>query len=85
MVPQPAPTPPPQVVVYTRHGCHLCDEALAVLRHFGLHPQQVDIDAHPQLREQYDTCVPVVTWNGRERFRGRVSPVLLRRLLRRER
>jgi glutaredoxin len=73
--------PKPQVVLYTRQGCHLCDEARALLRRYGLAPQLVDIDADPQLRARYDTCVPVVAIDGRERFRGRVNEILLRRLL----
>ncbi len=70
-----------EVTVYTRHGCHLCEEAETVLVAHGLTPQSVDIDAHPELRERYTNCVPVVVIDGRERFRGRVDPVLLRRLL----
>ncbi len=70
-----------EVTVYTREGCHLCEEAEAVLVAHGLKPQSVDIDAHPELRERYTNCVPVVVIDSRERFRGRVDPVLLRRLL----
>lgn len=71
----------PNVVLYTRAGCHLCDEALAVLHRFGLSPRLIDIDADPQLRERYNECVPVVEIDGQERFRGRVNEVLLARLL----
>lgn len=70
-----------QVTVYTRVGCHLCDEAKELLERYGLEPELVDIDADPQLRERYTTCVPVVVIDGKERFRGRVNEVLLRRLL----
>jgi glutaredoxin len=70
-----------KAVFYTRHGCHLCDEALAILRRQGVEPQLVDIDADPVLRERYDQCVPVVEIDGKVRFRGRVSEVLLARLL----
>ena len=30
----------------------------------------------PQLREQFDTCVPVVEIDGKIRFRGRVNRML---------
>jgi len=70
------------VVLYTRAGCHLCEDAEKILAEHGLHPSLVDIDTVPELREQFDTCVPVVEVNGKIRFRGRVDPVLLRRLLR---
>lgn len=72
----------PQVRLYTRRGCHLCEDAKALLLRHGLTPHEVDIDADPQLVERYNTCVPVVVIAGKERFRGRVDEVLLRRLLR---
>ena len=71
----------PQVILYTRKGCHLCDEAHQLLARWQLAPQLVDIDEDPELRARYDTCVPVVVIDGQERFRGRVNEVLLRRLL----
>jgi len=42
----------------------------------------VDVDASPELRDRFDTCVPVVEIDGKIRFRGHVDRVLLRRLLR---
>lgn len=69
------------VTLYTRQGCHLCDEAHHTLRNHGLEPVSVDIDADPKLREKWNTCVPVVEIDGKVRFRGRVDAVLLRRLL----
>jgi len=71
----------PDSVLYTRKGCHLCDEALAELVRHGLSPQVIDIDEDPELTDRYTECVPVVWIGGRERFRGRVNAVLLRRLL----
>ena len=70
-----------QVTIYTRVGCHLCDDARELLERYGLRPELIDIDSDPQLRERYTTCVPVVIIDGKERFRGRVNEVLLRRLL----
>ena len=71
------------VVLYTRDGCHLCEEAQEVLSEFGISPTIVDIDADPKLCERFDTCVPVVEIDGQIRFRGRVEPKLLRRIVRR--
>jgi glutaredoxin len=70
-----------QVVLYTRAGCHLCDDALAVLQRHGLSPRLVDIDSESAFRERYNECVPVVEIDGKERFRGRVNEMLLSRLL----
>ena len=72
---------PRNVVLYTRQGCCLCDEAEAVLARHGLRARLVDIDAAPELREQFTNCVPVVEIDGKVRFRGRVNEVLLKRLL----
>jgi len=71
----------PRVTLYTRRGCHLCDDALAVLRQHGLTPRLVDIDADPELLQRYNECVPVIEIDGKERFRGRVNEVLLARIL----
>ena len=69
------------IVLYSRQGCHLCDLAAEVLSRHGLTFNVVDIDADPQLRERYNECVPVVVIDGKERFRGRVDELLLRRIL----
>jgi glutaredoxin len=78
--------PEREVVMYTRRGCHLCDEAWAILeaarQRFGCALRQVDIDADPALAERYGTQVPVVAIDGKVYFHGRVNAVLLHRLLR---
>jgi glutaredoxin len=75
-----------RVVLYTRQGCHLCDEAHAVLERararFGFALALVDVDGDPELARLYGLEVPVVAVDGQVRFRGRVNPVLLHRLLR---
>ena len=70
-----------RVVVYTRAGCHLCDDARQLLMRHGLAPELVDIDRDPGLRQRYTACVPVVVIDGKERFRGRVNEMLLKRIL----
>jgi len=75
----------PKVIIYTRTGCHLCDDAIDLVRQQQVHPILIDIDADPQLREQFNVCVPVVEIEGKIRFRGKVDPVLLRRTIRAER
>jgi glutaredoxin len=72
----------PVSVVYTRAGCCLCDDAIEILRRHGLSPEEIDIDRDDALCKRYTDCVPVVVIDGKERFRGRVNEVLLKRLLR---
>ena len=69
------------VVLYTRQGCHLCELAADILARHGLSVETVDVDADPELRERYNECVPVVVIDGKERFRGRIDELLLKRLL----
>ena len=59
------------VVVYSRPGCHLCEEALAqiVALHedgyrFELH--EVDIESHDLLLRRYLERIPVVEVDGAE-------------------
>ncbi|HEV2972384.1 MAG TPA: glutaredoxin family protein [Pirellulales bacterium] len=73
---------PLEVVLYTRIGCHLCDDAKSLLQKYGLEVYLIDVDRDPVLAARYGQCVPVIAIDGRERFRGRVDEVLLRRLLR---
>lgn len=70
-----------KIVLYSRRGCHLCDDAAALLARYSLAFDTVDVDADPALRRRYNECVPVVEIDGKERFRGRVDERLLRRLI----
>src|SRR5262245_531418 len=73
---------------YTRRGCHLGEDAWRVLlreqRRHGFRLEAVDVDADAELAARYGEQVPVVTVNGKVRFRGGVNGVLLTRLLRAE-
>jgi glutaredoxin len=77
-----------EVRMYTRQGCHLCEEAWQTLQRarerYDFRLETADVDADPALVAAYGECVPVVTVNGVVRFRGAVNPVLLERLLRAE-
>ncbi len=74
-----------RVIVYSRRDCHLCEIALEQLqkaRHeFALEVTDINVDADPALKERYGEQVPVVSINGKIRFRGRVNAILLRRVL----
>ncbi len=74
------------VVMYTRQGCHLCEQAWEALeraaRRYPLNLQKVDVDTDAALAEQHGQHVPVVVIDGQVRFRGIVNPVLLERVLR---
>jgi glutaredoxin len=77
--------PPVHVVLYSRPGCHLCDEARAVLdaerarRPFDL--EEVDIEADDELLKEFGIRIPVVAIDGVERFEISVDPHELARLV----
>ena len=72
-----------KVVLVTRQGCHLCDEALSLLRDLGLHPELADVDANDELHRLYDFRVPVVLFDGTVVAEGRISRPSLEAALRR--
>ena len=53
----------------------------ARLRH-GFALEKIDVDTNPELIQLFGLEVPVVTIDGTVRFRGRVNPVLLKRMFR---
>ena len=75
----------PEVILYTRAGCHLCEEAREQIRRVRADTpfrfRSVDIDRDPALRDLYNEEVPVIFVNGEKAFRYRVDPGELRKLL----
>ena len=74
-----------RVVVFTREGCHLCEQAIVVIaevcRETGATYRTVDIDSEPQLQQQYNDQVPVTFVDGRQHDFWRVDPQRLRTAL----
>ena len=59
----------PTLTVYSRRGCHLCEQLLEELEPLIRGYAQLvveDIDTDAALRARYDTAVPVVALEGRE-------------------
>ena len=60
----------PQLTLYGRSYCHLCDEmlaALATLRgEFGFAVDVVDVDRNAALEQRFGTLVPVLMHAGTE-------------------
>jgi glutaredoxin len=77
---------PLRVVVYGREGCHLCDEAEAMLRRIAkripLTVHTIDIDADDYLRRLYMLEIPVVAVDGAEIARAPISEAKLEDALR---
>ena len=67
------------LVLVTRTGCHLCDDALHLLRELGLEPQLADVDADDELYRLYDIRVPVLLRDGRVIAEGNITRQALSR------
>lgn len=70
------------VIIYTKPGCHLCDEAKQRMQAadcadlFEL--EEINIETDPELMKRYGTEIPVILINGREAFRHRLSAAAFR-------
>ena len=69
------------IVLVTRQGCHLCDEALSALKDLGVEPELRDVDADNELFDLYDWRVPVVMVDGRVIAEGRIDQAALHKAL----
>ena len=66
------------VIIYSRPGCHLCDEAKAAILSAGCNDQfaleEINIESDEELLRKYKYDIPVVAINGVESFIHRVDP-----------
>ena len=62
----------PQVTLYGKPGCHLCDDARAVVERVRAeHPfelREVDVTLDPELHRAYGERIPVLELDGEELF-----------------
>ena len=82
--------PLPELYLYTRVGCHLCDEARAIVQSLledraarGRRTAAIrerDIETNPEWERQFFAAIPVVELRGR-RLELATSPAKLRRFL----
>ena len=71
--------PTARVVIYSRPGCHLCEEAKKVIEASGCREEytleQINIESDAELLRRYRYDIPVITINGEEAFRHRLTKV----------
>jgi glutaredoxin len=74
---------PRDVTLYSRPGCHLCEEAkkeiAPLLKEFGARLTEINIDEDPDLRARYDCDVPVIFLGARKAAKHRVDLTQFRR------
>ena len=70
-----------RLVLYGRPGCHLCDDARAVLERIGEPFAEIDITTDDALHAAYLERIPVVALDGEELLHFFVDEAALRRRL----
>jgi glutaredoxin len=62
----------PLVTLYGKPGCHLCEEARAVVERVGLRRRfelrEVDVTLDPVINREYGERIPVLLVDGEELF-----------------
>ena len=75
-----------RVVIYSKPECHLCDEAKAAIQASGCDEEytleEINIESDPVLLDRYRFEIPVITIDGLEAFRNRVSSEEFRKAIR---
>jgi glutaredoxin len=73
------------LTIYSRPGCHLCDEMKAVVNRVAesipLQLEEIDISTSRELEERYGLEIPVLMVEGKKAAKYRVGEEELRRVL----
>jgi len=78
-----------KVTIYSRQGCHLCDDALNTLEsmrdELNFEIDVINIDINPELIKLYSDQVPVIQIDGEHHDFYKVDPVRFRSSLEKHR
>ena len=78
-------TASPRIRVYSKPGCHLCDDARGIIEtvcaELGESYEEVDISTDPVLMHEYGEQIPVTFVDGKQHDFWRVDPNRLRAAL----
>lgn len=71
--------------IYSRQGCHLCDEMLdellALVDGHDVRVRVVDVDDDGETRRRYGLRIPVLEFDGQEVCSARIVPERVRAIL----
>ena len=70
-----------RLLLYSRPGCHLCDDARVVIERVGAPYREIDITTDDALHAAYLERIPVVVLDGIELFEYFVDEAVLRERL----
>jgi thiol-disulfide isomerase/thioredoxin len=75
------------LTVYSRAGCHLCDEMKAVVQRVvreertPITVEEIDISTSPELEKRYGLEIPVLLMDGRKVAKYRITDGELTRII----
>jgi len=73
------------LLVYSKPGCHLCEDAVRVLTRFQAQTpftlEEVNIEDDPPLFAKYGEQIPVIFFNGEFLFEYAIDESILRQKL----
>ncbi len=71
-----------KVQIYSRHGCHLCEDALSTLKllqkELNFEIEEIFIDGDPDLEKKFGEQVPVIQIDHKQHDFYRVDPLRFR-------
>jgi glutaredoxin len=75
----------PQLILYSRRDCCLCDEMKTVIQQVAartaLQLVEIDVDSDDELKAKYGSGVPVLFIDGRKAFKYRLTAAALTKKL----
>ena len=76
-VSEPKPSSLPKVTFYTKAGCHLCEDARAMLDDIAAQTEfeltEIDIRSNPAIFEEYRYRIPVIIIDATTVVEGRIA------------
>lgn len=75
-----------RLTIYSKPGCHLCDEMKALVRrtiaaHANVSLEEIDISTDPALTDRYGLEIPVLMIDGRKAAKYRIREAELVKLI----
>ncbi len=80
------PSAKAHVIIYSRPGCHLCNEAKQAIQASQCFDEytldEINIESDPDLLRRYRYDIPIISINGIEAFRHKITADAFRERLR---
>lgn len=64
----------PELTLYARDGCHLCEQAEAKLSQYEFQYQVINIRGQTELESRFGQDIPVLAWGDQVLLKGVLTP-----------